>query len=89
MTVSKLPLIVFGLSLTTLIFWFVGKNTNVYTWAITGAVFEILWLPMIAAIFILPVVSLVFWIRNKFSFKSLYFYSLLLSLTVASFMIWQ
>jgi hypothetical protein len=70
--------IVFSLSLIVFLFWLQGWVINVYKVAIAGAFYEIIWLPVIALTFILPVLILVLWFKEKFDFRSLYFYSLLL-----------
>jgi len=73
-TTSK---VVFTLSLFTAIYWTVVMNVDVYHFAVVGALYEILWLPMIAAIFVLPIVALVYWLIVRFYIKSLFFYALL------------
>jgi len=45
-----------------------------------GTLFEILWLPMLAALFILPVLSFILLVKNKFNPRSLYLYSFIVSL---------
>ena len=70
--------IIFSLSLIVFLFWLQGWLINVYKIAIVGAFYEIIWLPVIALTFILPVIILVLWFKEKFDFRSLYFYSLLL-----------
>lgn len=49
------------------LFWFTGKNYNVYGNSFTGALFELLWLPML----VLPVLLAVLAIRNIFHAKGL------------------
>jgi len=48
-----------------------------YQYAVVGAFFEILWLPMILLAISLPLVSLYFLLKEKFSFKSVYFWAIL------------
>ncbi len=71
--------IVFIASLLTLAIAFFTQMVNVYHFAFTGAIFEMLWLPLISLIFILPALSLFFWVADKFKLKSLYLYSFLIS----------
>lgn len=73
--------IVFVLSIILFLFWIPLQMVNVYHVAITGVIFEILWLPMVAMIFVLPILSLIFWVRARFSVKSLSLFSLLLIAT--------
>lgn len=74
--------ILFILSIATALYWFTGKFLNVYYFAFTGAVFELLWLFMLASVLILPIVSVLFFARDKLNLRSLALYSLLLILTV-------
>ncbi len=77
---SKTPKIVFALSVLTSIYWCIGQLVDVYYFAVVGAIFEIMWLPMIASIFVLPTLSLVYLAKEKFSLKSLHLYSFLILL---------
>jgi hypothetical protein len=83
--ISKTSKIVFILSLFTALFWCIGQLVNVYYFAISGAIFEILWLPMLVLLFVLPLFSLTYWVKEKFNLKSLYLYSLLIILSTAVF----
>ncbi len=74
----KQSLIILLLSLITLFYWFGGNLIDIYQYAIVGAIFEILWLPMILLVLVLPALSLFFWIKGKWSLKSVYFYSFLI-----------
>lgn len=76
-----LPKIVFALSLVTPVFWGLGMQMDVYRFAVVGAIFELLWLPMIGSVYGLPLLCLLLWIKEKWSLKSLYFYSLLIATT--------
>lgn len=77
---SKQSKIVLIASLLTLTICFLSQVGNVYYFAVIGAIFEMLWLPLISLIFILPCVSLFFWVTDKFKLKSLYLYSFLISI---------
>ena len=66
------------LSILVSIFWVSTRFINAYKYALVGVVFEILWLPMILLIFCLPVISLYFLLKEKFSFKSAYFFAMLI-----------
>jgi hypothetical protein len=77
--------IVLLLSVFVAIFWCLGRVIDIYRSAIVGAVFEILWLPMIGMMFVLPIIAVFFLIKEKFSFRSLHLYSILiLALTLLS-----
>jgi len=83
---SRTKKIVLGLSLLTAVFWSLGQLINVYSFAVVGAVFEILWLPMLALLVFLPVISLIYWVKERFSIKSSFLYSLLIILVTFLFL---
>jgi predicted membrane protein len=60
------------------VFWNVVRITDIYRSAIVGALFEILWLPMIVMLLVLPVIAVYFLVKEKFSFRSLHLYSILI-----------
>jgi hypothetical protein len=51
---------------------------NVYHFILVGVIYEILWLPMLIMLFLLPVVSMVFLFKEKFNIRSLYLHSVLI-----------
>lgn len=73
-TTSK---VIFALSIFITVYWLLVMTVEVYRFAVVGALYEILWLPMVAAIFVMPAVALVYWIIERFHLKSLYLYALL------------
>jgi FlaA1/EpsC-like NDP-sugar epimerase len=84
---SKTPLIVLLFSIVTAVFWCFGQYVNVYRFAAVGAIFELVWLPMIALLFILSILSFVNLIKERFSPKSLYLYSFLVLLATVLFLL--
>lgn len=84
---KKATVVVFVLSCIMTLFWLLGNLFDVYQFAVTGALFEILWLPILALTFILPLVALVLFIQDKFSFKSLNLYFLVLVIRTVLVMI--
>lgn len=72
---SKLILV---LSILVAAYWYFGKTLDVHNQKFIGAVAEILWLPMIILLFALPIVSLGFFVKDKFNTRSFYLYSLLI-----------
>jgi hypothetical protein len=74
--------VVFILSIEVSLFWMLGELINVYRFALVGAIYEIVWLPNLAMLFILPLVSLFFLGKEKNKLQSLYLYSIVL-LTIA------
>jgi hypothetical protein len=79
--------ILFILSISCLVFWFLGHTIDVYRFAVVGAIFEILWLMMLLGLFVLPIVSIVFLIKEKFHIRSLYLYCILINISTILMMI--
>lgn len=73
--------IIFVVSIFVSLFWWGSKLIDVYQFKLIGIVFEILWLPAIAALLIIPIISAVFWTKEKFILKSFYPYSILIVAT--------
>lgn len=71
--------IIFLLCIAVFVFWNLPLLVNIYSIAVVGAVFEVLWVPMTVAVFALPAVSMTAWIHRKYAIQSIHFYSLLLS----------
>lgn len=72
------PPLIFIATILVSLFWLAGSFINVYQNKIAGALFEILWLPMIGLAFLLLVLSAKNWWQQKFPLKSLYLLSILL-----------
>jgi hypothetical protein len=58
------------LSIVVFAFGAIAKKTNVYKFKISGAFFEILWLPMLLLFIIIPLLAIYFWRSEKFILKS-------------------
>lgn len=71
--------ILFLLSLFSAIYWFVANSINVYQYAIVGALFELTSILMLIVLFVVPILSLYYWYKEKFNLKSLYFYTMVIS----------
>ena len=67
--------ILFLISTLVFLYWLLTRIINVYDSAIVGAIFEFLWLPMLAMLFVLPILSWAFFWKERFNVKSLYLYS--------------
>jgi len=72
--------IIFILSIILFIYWYVGLHTNVYQFAVLGAFYELLSLPMLGLLIIVPVISILLMTKEKLNLRSLPLYSLLLSI---------
>ena len=61
-TNKKLQLAV---SIFILLYWLLCKTIDVYKYAILGVLSEILWLPMVVLLFLLPIINLYAIFKNK------------------------
>ena len=76
---SKISKVVFILSILSSGFWCLGQVMNVYRFTLVGALYEILWLPALGVLCLLPIFSLLFLVKEKGSIKSFYIYSIIIS----------
>lgn len=76
---NKLFYILLFFDFAAVVFFTMAQNVNVYRFAVVGAIYELAWLPMLSAIFLMPVIALFFWDKDKFSAKSKFLLLLLLS----------
>lgn len=74
-----MPAIMLALSAFVLIYWFIAKTTDIYYFIVIGALFELLWLPMLLLLFLLPVIIIILWKKEHFHSRSLYLYALLIN----------
>lgn len=80
---------IFLLSLLVSIICILGRTINVYQFAIVGAIFEMLWLPVLGMLFLLPIISLVLLVKERVNLRSLYIYSILNGMATIFFMIFD
>jgi len=57
------------LSLFVGLYWIIGHYSNYNKFIVTGIISELLWLPMLSALFILPVLAFYGWVLKKFSIR--------------------
>jgi hypothetical protein len=82
------PVMMFCATIVVALYWLIGNVINIYASQSAGVVFEILWLPMLLLLFLLPPVSFFCWYKSRFKLNSLYLLSLLISLaSLAAIMI--
>lgn len=81
---STLSRITFIASILVLLYVAAGTLFDVYAYKFTGAVFELLWLPVIILMVACPVFSLVYWFKEKFSLRSLYLYAFFISVAAVA-----
>ena len=61
------------LSFVVAVYWGAAFFINdVYRFALVGAVYELLWLPMLMILYALPVFAFIFWGKEKFKIRSVY-----------------
>ncbi len=65
------------LSLLIFCFWLMSRKINVYQFPLVGAIFELLWLPVIALTLAVPVLSFLSWRKEYFDMRSLNLYALI------------
>jgi len=80
--------VVMGLTIFVLLFVGLSRLLNIYQFAFVGAIFEILWLPVILLLFILPILSIIYWVQDKFNPKSIYLYSMILGIAGVVLMVY-
>jgi len=83
----KRSAIVFALTIIVTLYWYLPVLISIYRFPIIGAIYEIFWIIMVVGLFALPVISFIFWAKNKFNLRSLYFYSLIISLASILFLV--
>jgi hypothetical protein len=83
---SRTSKMVFLLSIVASGYWWLVQGINVYSNAIFGAIFEILWLPVLGMLFLLPILSMILLIKERVNVRSLYIYSILINITTICFM---
>lgn len=83
---TRKSLLIFCLSAFVFMFIVLANTTNLYAHKITGAIFEILWLPVLALAIALPVYILVLFVKNKFHFQPLHMFSLFVVVAALVFM---
>ncbi len=86
---SRTGKIFFILSVIVSGYWWMGQVINVYNSALTGAIFEILWLPFLLILFVLPIISLILLVKEKFDVRSFNIYSIIISVITILFMIFS
>jgi hypothetical protein len=86
---SRISKIFFLLSVLVFAFWCLGQIINVYRFAVVGAIFEILWLPMLAMLLVLPIMSFIFWVNEKFNLRSFYLFTILIVVMTVLLMVFR
>ena len=77
---SRLGKIIFLATLGASLYWIIFRFVPIYKIAIVGVVYEMLWLPALFILFVLPLISFLLWAGEKFRVTSIHLWSLLLAL---------
>lgn len=85
---TKSQRIVFFLCLFNAIFWLTAQWVDVYQWKIAGAIYELLALFMLFLFVGTFVITVIQWVKQKASFQSLSFLSLLV-LFITFIILWM
>ena len=72
--------LIFILSIVVSVYWIGSRIIDVYHYAVVGVLAELFWLPMLVLLLCLPVVCMIFLIKNKFNIRSLNLYSFVIIL---------
>ena len=84
---SKRGIIMLVATIFVAVFWLLASAINVYDNKIIGAVFEILWMPMMAMLVIVPLLCVIFWRNEQWYFRTLYPICLVLHLIMVLFLV--
>ena len=76
---SKTGTIILLINVLFLAVWMVAFNINIYKVAFVGAIYEMIWLPLIICLFALPIVSFFYWKKDSFKIKSKFLYLIVLA----------
>lgn len=86
---SKRGITMLAITIFVVVFWSLASIINVYDNKAVGAVFETLWLPMMAMLVIVPLLCVVFWRNEQWHFRTLYPICLVLHLIMVLFLVFE
>ncbi len=86
---SRTSKMVFLLSIIVSGYCWLGQVINLYSVALVGAIFEILWLPALVMLIVLPIISMILLLKEKVNVRSLYVYSILLGVATILIMLFN
>jgi len=70
--------LIFILSIVASAIWFVGRSIDVYQYAVTGAIFEMIWLPVLASFVVVPIIALLHFRKQGVHLSSFYLHAFLI-----------
>lgn len=71
----------FVLSVFVAVYWYLVQYIDVYQYAVLGVLYEILWLPALGLIHILPLINLYLLVKSEKKFNNLFLYGFLITTT--------
>lgn len=77
---NKNSKILISVSIVILIYWIMAKIIDVYKYPVLGAVYEITSLIFLILTFVVCVITIVFWVKNKFSLNKYYILPVIISI---------
>ncbi len=77
---SGLGKIIFLATLWASVYWIAFRFIPRYDFALLGAMYELMWLPVLFILFVLPLISFLLWAGEKFRLTSIHLWSLVLAL---------
>jgi hypothetical protein len=77
------------LSLLVLLFIGIGKLVDVTNYAVSNTLYNILWMPMLLLLFVLPILSLIYWAQEKFHGGSKYLLVLVICIISVVLMLYK
>lgn len=86
---SKQRLLFVLIEILVAAYWIAAALRSPYSFKWLGAVFEILWLPMIIALFAMPLAALGLWAKDRFNIRSVYLYVFIAGAVLAGLVIWE
>lgn len=85
---KKFKILWLVVTLIVSLFFVSGKYVDFYRFKVTGALFELLWLPFLIMLFLIPAYSLYMVIRKETTGKTWFVISLVVSLATIGWMVW-
>lgn len=85
---KKFKILWLVVTLIVSLFFVSGKYVDFYRFKVTGALFELLWLPFLILLFLIPAYSLYMVIRKETTGKTWFVISLVVSLATIGWMVW-
>ncbi len=85
---KKFKILWLVMTLMVSLFFASGKFVDYYRFKLTGALFELLWLPFLIMLFLIPAYSLYMLIKKDTQGKTWFVFSLVISVATLGWMVW-